>query len=520
LGIDSSTQSCSAIVVDTEARKVALDLSVNYGKDLPNYDSPNGYLYPDDSVVQHSNPLMWVEGLELLLARGRETGFDWSSVVGIACSGQQHGSVYLNSTYQQPDWNPAATLVDQIRPMLSRNTSPIWMDSSTTQQCEEIAARVGSAQRVATITGSRPIERFTGAQIRKFFQQELDAYEQTARIHLVSSFVAFLLSGRDAPIDYGDGAGMNLLDLAKGQWSQEMLDAVAPGLREKLPQTSPSNKQVGPIAQYFVEKYGFHADVAVVVSSGDNPCSLIGMGASEPGTAVVSLGTSDTYFAAMKEMRADPAGYGHVFGNPAGGFMSLICFKNGSLTREELAQRFRLNWDDFSAAIQETPPGNNGNLMLPYLFPEITPRVLNPQLKLFGTEQFCAWKDAPAAVRAIVEAQAVSMRLHSQWISEKPQSLLVTGGASQNDGILQVFSDVFQASLRRLSVTNSAAMGAALRAANACGGLDWQPLYHDFAAPEPDTIEPNQQVAPVYDRLIREFQAKLQCYAGTKPCSS
>jgi xylulokinase len=38
----------------------------------------------------------------------------------------------------------------------------------------------------------------------------------------------------------------------------------------------------------------------------------------------------------------DPRGYGHVFGNPAGRFMSLICFKNGSLAREKIRDRFGL----------------------------------------------------------------------------------------------------------------------------------------------------------------------------------
>ena len=510
LGIDSSTQSCSGIVVDTDQKEVVLEASVNYGEDLPHFDSPNGYLYPDESVVQHSNPLMWIEGLELLFDRGRQKGFDWSTVSGIACSGQQHGSVYLKADYQDADWDPGAPLAEQIGPRLSRKTSPIWMDSSTTDQCNQIGAAVGGDQRVAEITGSRPIERFTGPQIRKFFEDDPDGYARTARIHLVSSFIAYLLTGRDAPIDYGDGAGMNLLELATGRWSQTMLEATAPDLKNKLPETAPSDRRVGPVGRFLVEKYGFNGLAEVVVSSGDNPNSLIGMGAGRPGTAVVSLGTSDTYFAAMSEMTADPAGYGHVFGNPAGGFMSLICFKNGSLAREEVAERCGLSWDQFSAAIMHTPPGNNGNLMLPYVFPEITPRVLEPELTLFGSETFTAWNDSPALVRAVVEAQAVSMRLHSQWIADEPTTLLVTGGASQNDGILQVFADVFQASLQRLSVASSAALGAALRAANACGGLDWESLYADFAAPEPGAIRPNHAAAAVYDNVLKQFSSKLE----------
>ena len=35
LGIDSSTQSCSAIVIDTEAGKIIAESSVNFGERLP-----------------------------------------------------------------------------------------------------------------------------------------------------------------------------------------------------------------------------------------------------------------------------------------------------------------------------------------------------------------------------------------------------------------------------------------------------------------------------------------------------
>src|SRR5262249_37909389 len=155
----------------------------------------------------------------------------------------------------------------------------IWMDSSTTAECREIAAAAGGDERVLAITGSRATERFTGPQIRKFFKGAPQKYAATARIHLVSSFVAYLLPGRAAPIDPGDGAGMNLLDLGTGDWSPVMLEATAPGLREKLPRTAPSWEVVGPISPNLVERYGFSPAATVAASSGDNPSSLIGMGA-------------------------------------------------------------------------------------------------------------------------------------------------------------------------------------------------------------------------------------------------
>ena len=116
--------------------------------------------------------------------------------------------------------------------------------------------------------------------------------------------------------------------------------------------------------------------------------------------------------------------------------------------------------------------------MLPCFFPEMTPKLLEAQNWASRGQRraFVAFQDPPANARAIVEAQALSMQRHSDWIGERPRSVRVTGGASKNRGILQVLADVFDARIETLSVSNSAALGAALRAAQAGTGLSWAEL--------------------------------------------
>ncbi len=493
LGLDSSTQSLSAMIIDTDSGRVVVDESINFGKALPQYRSPSGFLEHADPQIKHADPLMWVAALDQLLSRLKQQGHDLARVQAISGAGQQHGSVYLKRRLSDAAaWDSTRDLVDQVAPLLARSTSPIWMDSSTSQQCREIAAAVGGDDVVVKLSGSRAIERFTGPQIRAFYQREPEAYESTAEIHLVSSFMASLLVGKSAPIDHGDGAGMNLLELARGDWSEPLLQATAPNLRAKLPPAAASRTVVGEIAPYFVARYGFRAGTPVVAFTGDNPSSLVGMGATEPGTAVISMGTSDTVFAAMREPLTDPRGFGHVFGNPAGGFMCLICFANGSLARERVAEKTGLSWDAFERAIlEQTKPGNQGNLLLPFFIPEMTPKVLAPKVELFGSERFVAWQEPAALARAIVEAQALSMQRHSDWIGEQPKVIRVTGGASKNRGIRQVLADVFGAEIRALSVGNSSALGGALRAAEAASGLSFAALYERFAA-----TDSKQDVSP------------------------
>lgn len=486
LGLDASTQSLSAIILDLDTGAIVCDESVSFAE-FPGFGCPQGHLDHDDPLVKHADPRVWLAALDRLLGRLNQQGLDLSRVAAISGSGQQHGTVYLNSTFlDPPSWDATQGLAAMVKPMLSRATAPIWMDSATGEECAEIAAAAGGAEVVQVRTGSPPIERFSGPQIRRFFKHAPDAYDRTAVIHLVSSFMASVLAGRSVPIDHGDGAGMNLLNLETWQWDNALTEATAPGLSAKLPEVVPSRTVVGRIAPYFVETYGFAPEATVVAWSGDNPNSLIGVGGYAPGTAVVSLGTSHTYFAAMREPKVDPDGYGHVFGNPAGGYMSLICFKNGALSTEEVRRQHGLSWDEFSECLRNTPPGNDGNMMLPYFVPEITPLVLDAKPAWAGSDAFVHGREPCTAARAVVEAQALRLRLYSQWIESDIKTIRLTGGASVNTEIARIVADVFDADIERLRTGNSAGLGAAMRAAEATlPSMTWKGLTDTFCKPEP-----------------------------------
>ncbi|MDR0535333.1 MAG: carbohydrate kinase [Puniceicoccales bacterium] len=506
LGFDSSTQSLKALVIDAAAGRIVASATVHFGRELPQYDSPDGVLPSADPLEKHASPLMWLDALDLVLRRLADGGAPLALVRGISGSGQQHGSVYLNNTAAGAlaALAPGQSLAAQLAGIFSRKTSPIWMDGSTVPEVGELDARIG--RRLQDDTGSPGIERFTGPQIRRFFKKDPVAYASTARIHLVSSFLASVLVGGDAPIDFGDGAGMNLLNLRTGVWDAEIADATAPGLLRLLPRVAAGGGAVhaGVLAAYFA-KYGLRPGIPVALWTGDNPASLIGMGAHRPGKAVVSLGTSDTVFAAFEKFHTDPDGFGHVFGNPAGGNMSLACFKNGSLARERVRIDAGVDWKFFDEmAFEQTPPGNEGRLALPWFEQEITPAG-----RPIGLRANFDYASAPAAVRvrAAVEAQVLSRALHSAWVG-KFDTLRVTGGASRSKGILQTLADVFQARVETISVTDSAALGAALIAAHDTGGFAYDGLAEKFC-PTVSVTMPRPETAGVYAKLlpvIRELE--------------
>jgi xylulokinase len=517
LGLDSSTQSLSAVVIDLDARRVVYEQSLNFDRALPHYKTKNGVLPNRDPLVKHSPPLMWAEALDVVFAQMKKDGVPLGKILAVSGSGQQHGSVYLNDRAAAvlENLDPQKSLVENLHGVFSRKTSPIWMDSSTAKECAEIRKKLDGIKFTASRTGSDTFERFTGPQIRKFYKAEPKAYEKTAGIALVSSFMASLLAGKIAPIDFGDGAGMNLMDIRRKNWNHDALKATAPSLVKKLPLLAESGRAIGPVSSYFVQKFGLNPEALATVWTGDNPASVIGLGLIKPGQAAISLGTSDTFFGTMEQCHTDENGEGHVFGSPAGGYMTLICFKNGSLAREKIRELYKISdWKKFGELVASTPPGNNGGILLPWFEAEIVPRVNQPGIHRFDLDE----KNAAANCRAIFEAQMMSMRLHSQWMQVAPKQIFATGGASNDISLLQVMADVMNCRVLRIEVSKSAALGASLMAAhgwlvNTGKETNWEKLTAGFSKPVPNSeIRPDKKAAKIYGGLLEKY-AGCECEA-------
>jgi xylulokinase len=142
--------------------------------------------------------------------------------------------------------------------------------------------------------------------------------------------------------------------------------------------------------------------------------------------------------------------------------------------------------------------------MLPYFSPEIVPKVSEPSV----VRQNLNEADAKANIRAVIEAQALSSSIHARWMGVDISSLYVTGGASANAEILRVYADVHNCPVHRFETANSAALGAALRAAHghqsATGNaVSWQETVAPFTEPVAgSTIKPDKDAVAVYREMI------------------
>uniref|UniRef100_A0A672MET1 Xylulose kinase n=1 Tax=Sinocyclocheilus grahami TaxID=75366 RepID=A0A672MET1_SINGR len=481
LGFDFSTQQLKVVAVDGNLEVIHQN-SVQFDSELPEFRTHGGVHIHADKLTVTSPALMWVKALDVLLEKMRNTGFDFSRVKAISGSGQQHGSVFWRKgarrTLNQLD--PQKHLHHQLQECFAVRDSPVWMDSSTSDQCQCLETAVGGAQRLADITGSRAYERFTGNQIAKIYHSKPKEFSETERISLISSFASSLFLGDYAAIDYSDGSGMNLMDIFEKQWSRVCLDAAAPQLAERLGDLTPSTAVLGCVSLYYTERYGFAESCNVVAFTGDNP------GKRMFWSLQVSLGTSDTVFLWIRGPR--PSVEGHIFCNPVdcSAHMALIC-------------------ECVCVCARVSVSGVYFDVM------EITPPFAG--VHRFNAEgQRVASFEHEMEIRALIEGQFLAKRVHAEKLGYKiiaGTRVLATGGASSNKDILQVLSDVFSAPVYTIDVTNSACLGCAYRALHgleADAGASFTETLRN--APEPQlAVRPAPGAQEVYTPLMLRYAA-------------
>uniref|UniRef100_A0A674AS36 Xylulose kinase n=1 Tax=Salmo trutta TaxID=8032 RepID=A0A674AS36_SALTR len=492
LGFDFSTQQLKVVAVDGNLSVVHQD-SVQFDSELPEFGTQGGVHIHADSLTVTSPVLMWVKVVH------HEYFTTYYLYIDTLC-------LYL---CQQGGF--------------AVSDSPVWMDSSTTEQCQYLETAVGGAQRVADITGSRAYERFTGNQIAKIYKAQPEKYEDTERISLVSSFAASLFLGSYAAIDYSDGSGMNLMDIFSKQWADSCLEATAPHLEERLGALVHSSAVLGLLSPYHVTRYGFPEDCKVVAFTGDNPGSLAGMRLQE-GDIAVSLGTSDTVFLWIKEPR--PTVEGHIFCNPVDrpSYMALICYKNGSLTRERIRNKCAGgSWEVFSSVLRTTPIGNDGNIGIYFDAMEITPSAV-------GVHRFdkdntkVAGFSAQGEIRALVEGQFLAKRVHAEKLGYKISEWInISNNMQSHSSSLhtQVLSDVFDAPVYTIDVANSACLGCGYRAlfSNAGPGELQYWVCRFLFQPSTNTPALNHQLILVLGLNHNSGFSWCYCRARTKDCA-
>ena len=487
LGIDIGTSGTKTVLFDLSGVPVA-DALIEY----PMYQPHNGWAEQD--------PADWwnaVSGtIRLVLDK---SGADPSAIRGIGLSGQMHGLVMLDE-----------------KDAVIRN-SIIWCDQRTAAECEEITNRVG-AKRLIEITANPALTGFTASKILWVRNHEPENYARCRKILLPKDYIRLILTGEYAT-EVSDASGMQLLDIGKRAWSDEVLEKLAID-KSLLADVYESTVVSGKVCRSAADLTGLAVGTPVVGGAGDNAAAAVGTGVVRDGEAFTTIGSSGVVYAHTSEMHIDPAGRVHTFccavpgcwhimGVTQGAGLSLKWFRDQFCSSEvEAAALMGVSpYYLMDREAEQSPIGANRLLFLPYLMGERTPH-LDPDCRgaFFGLSAMHSKRDL---IRSVLEGVTYSLRDCLEVIRGMDTSIDVMRACGGGSGPLwrQMLADVYDCEVSTIASKEGPALGVALLAGAGTGVYKSVPEACSIAVKTKDTAAADAERHAKYEAVYSIYRA-------------
>ena len=441
LGIDSSTTATKALLINETGRVL--------GMALQEYS----YETPQPLWSEQEPDLWWAATAKSIRQVMAKTGVDAAAVKGIGLTGQMHGLVLLDENGEV------------LRPSI------LWNDQRSGAQCDAMRAKLGR-EKLIQITGNDALTGFTAPKILWVQEHEPEIWKKVCRILLPKDYVRYKLTGEFAS-DRAGGAGTILFDLAKRDWSPEVLHALdIPG--EFLSPTFEGTDVTGTTSAAAANELDLPAGIPVFGGGGDQAAAAVGTGAVCAGVVSLSLGTSGVVFATCDGPAIEPEGRLHAFCHAVPGkwhLMGVMLSAGGSLRWHRDTFAPGMSYSVLLEPVDVVAAGSDGLLFLPYLTGERTPHpdplARSAFVGLTVRHRF------PHLTRAVLEGVSFGLRDSFELMKcsglESISQVRVTGGGAKSPLWRQILADVFQAEIATVNTTEGAAYGAALLAATGSG---------------------------------------------------
>lgn len=216
-----------------------------------------------------------------------------------------------------------------------------------------------------------------------------------------------------------------------------------------LPPILDSESAAGRVRAEAAAKTGLPEGLPVAIGAGDVPCTMIGAGVAQPGTALGVLGTACVMGVVHDEPVFEPPGIGLLFPLPGKGWYRAMSNAAGThnldWTFDSLAPDIADRDDRFSlldAMLDETPVGASGVSFLPFLSDiGIIAPIIDPSARA----QFAGLAPRHTRAhlfRAVIEGVAFAMADLLKALSFRGDQMLLTGGGARNDRWVQMICDL------------------------------------------------------------------------------
>ncbi len=213
-----------------------------------------------------------------------------ASVAGIGLSGQMHGAVVMDRDQSV------------LRPAI------LWNDGRSAAEC---AALTNTLPGLANIAGNLAMPGFTAPKLLWLRRHEPDVFARTDKVLLPKDWLRLQLTG-DCVSEMSDAAGTLWLDVGQRRWSDKLLGACGLQLSH-MPRLVEGSEVSGHVRGDLARRWGLPSNIIVAGGGGDNAASAVGIGAVQPGSGFISLGTSGVLFVTTDRFRPNPALAVHAF---------------------------------------------------------------------------------------------------------------------------------------------------------------------------------------------------------------
>lgn len=481
LGVDIGTSSVKATLIDESGLPVEVAQA-----ELP--------ISRPAPLWSEQNPSDWWTATNMAVAK---LDVDRRHAVkAIGLSGQMHGATLLDESLKP------------LRPAI------LWNDGRSYQECAELQE---NTPEFVTEGGNLVMPGFTAPKLGWVRRHEPEVFARLAKVLLPKDYVRLRMTG-DLASDMSDSSGTLWMDVANRRWSPTLLDAT--GLDERhMPLLYEGHEATGKLRAEAAEAWGM-SRVPVIAGGGDNAAGAVGVGVTDEGDTLLSLGTSGVIFVAGKTYRSNPESAAHAFCHALPGRWHMMSVMLSAASCLDWAVRLTGLRDTAELIQRAEADAGLGirEIFLPYLSGERTPHN-NPHAAgiLFGLTH-----DSGAAQigQAVLEGVAFGMADGLEALIASGVSIhqiSVIGGGAQS----LYWGRILSAALNRPMVyRDGAATGPAFGAARLArfhiqgGAIDdmfTPPKVLDIVEPRDGDIE---KILPKYEKFTALYHTTKKLLKG------
>ena len=498
LSIDNGTQSVRAIIFDGNGQLIAkskIDIEPYFSDQKGWAEQHADYFW--DSLCQACQEL-W---LKLPISK--------ESIVAVSVTTQRATVVPMGKDNQP------------LRPAIS------WLD----QRQVETKPKLGKLESaVMSLIRAKPLVDLMHSQAEANWieQHEPDIWQQVHKFLLLSGYHNYKLTGQ-----YNDAiastVGFVPFEYKTQQWADEKdwKWRAMPIRPEMLPKVSPAGSVLGEITAAAADATGIPKGLPLIASGSDKACEVLGTGCIDNETGSLSYGslatlniTSDKYLEAIPFYPAYPGVIPNTFNVEMmvqRGYWMVSWFKKEfGLKEEQLAANQDLNPEKlFDELLSKVPAGCEGLMLQPYWSPS---NGDGPETRgaIIGFNE-----DHTRAhlYRAMIEGLTYALREGKEHLEKRSgksiSRLIVSGGGSQSDQIMQITADIFGMTVLRPHTYETSSLGAAIASAVGVGLYPDFPTAVDKMTHKGDSFNPIDMNKDLYSDLYHKVYKKM--YGQLKP---